>query len=101
MVTVMGPSMARYRAISGFYRRCHQVLPALCPLLSAYGYLYLSPFLPHPSISACSLDPMPTQVSALPSLCSLSGSMMKSWIHATFLCALDWHLCALTFPWYG
>lgn len=114
MVTVMGPSVARYLAMSG-NRRCHQSLPILCPLLSAHGCLSLPH--PHPSISvyikvclALSWSvsdphpfphPMPVQVSTPLALISQSGSMMKSWIQATFLCSLARHLRVLTFPWYG
>lgn len=59
------------------------------------------------SVLVCLCDPhpfphpMPVQVSTPLALISQSGSMMKSWIQATFLCSLARHLRVLTFPWYG
>lgn len=82
-------------------------MPALFPLLSAHGCLHLSPSHPHSSVSVYSpiclpvlvcpslsslLPPTSAWVSTLPALCSLADSMMKSWIQATFLCFLAWHL---------
>lgn len=88
-------------------------MPALFPLLSAHGCLHSLPPTPiPPSLSIdpsvclswfvypCHPPPPSAWVSTLPALCSLSDSMMKSWIQATFLCFLAWHL-APTAPWNG
>lgn len=106
MVTVMGPWVARYWAIPEG-RRCHQARSSLCALLSAYGRLCVfSPLPLHPSISICSLVCLPlsfpvcrpSRISPGSPPCSLSGSMMKSWIQATFLYFLALHLWVLLFP---